>query len=127
MKTPFDQHIERFGPATRIVRLSASGEAEAPAGQPPPTEPVAQAILHGICDEPAPANPWIVNSLQTKEPRLRVQRVLTELGILEVHSDELVIVALIPGVSAKEMQRYCEPTLKISPDVKEMFVVDDEG
>lgn len=61
----------------------------------------------------------IVDSLPSGT-RTRVDRVYSPLGVVDVHADGLVIVELAPGISAIDVQRHAEPTLKISSRVTVM-------
>jgi 3-oxoacid CoA-transferase subunit B len=51
-----------------------------------------------------------------------VHRVITDLAVLDVTPDGLVLRELAPGVSAREVQDKTEPTLKVPSDVVEMIV-----
>ncbi len=50
----------------------------------------------------------------------RARRIFTPLGVLEASDEGLVIVELAPGICATDLQRFSEPTLKISAAVVEM-------
>ena len=52
--------------------------------------------------------------------QVRAARVLCEQAVLDVVDGELVIVELAKGVSARDLQARVEPTLLVSPRVKEM-------
>jgi hypothetical protein len=52
---------------------------------------------------------------------LRADLVLCEEAVLEVADEGLVIVELARGVSARDLQARVEPTLLVSPGVKEML------
>jgi 3-oxoacid CoA-transferase subunit B len=49
-----------------------------------------------------------------------VHRVITELAVMDVTSEGLILREVAPGLSAREIQEKTEPTLKIAPDLKEM-------
>jgi 3-oxoacid CoA-transferase subunit B len=49
-----------------------------------------------------------------------VHRVITDLAVLDVTPEGLVLVELAPGVSARDVQERTEPTLKVPHDVKVM-------
>lgn len=51
---------------------------------------------------------------------IHAERVLCEQAVLDVVDGELVIVELAKGVSARDLQARVEPTLMVSPKVKEM-------
>src|SRR5579863_3542809 len=46
-----------------------------------------------------------------------VHRIITELAVLDVTPDGLVLSEVAPGVSAREIQERTEPTLRVSPDL----------
>jgi 3-oxoacid CoA-transferase subunit B len=52
--------------------------------------------------------------------RAVVHRIITELCVIDVTPDGLVLRELSPGVSAREVQERTEPTLKVPSDVVEM-------
>jgi 3-oxoacid CoA-transferase subunit B len=52
--------------------------------------------------------------------RAVVHRIITDLAVLDVTPDGLVLRELSPGVSAREVQEKTEPTLKVPPDVTEL-------
>jgi 3-oxoacid CoA-transferase subunit B len=49
-----------------------------------------------------------------------VHRIITDLAVLDVTPEGLVLLELAPGVSAREVQERTEPTLKVPPDLTEM-------
>jgi 3-oxoacid CoA-transferase subunit B len=49
-----------------------------------------------------------------------VHRIITDLCVLDVTSEGLVLLELAPGVSAREVQEKTEPTVKIPPELTEM-------
>ncbi len=49
-----------------------------------------------------------------------VHRIITDLCVLDVTPDGLVLKELAPGVSAKEVQEKTEPEVKAGPDLTEM-------
>ena len=51
-----------------------------------------------------------------------VHRVITDLCVLDVDQDGLVLRELAPTVSKEEVQAQTEPTLRIAPDLKTMDV-----
>jgi len=51
-----------------------------------------------------------------------VHRVITDLCVLDVERDGLVLRELAPNVSKEEVQSQTEPTLRIAPDLKTMDV-----
>ena len=77
------------------------------------------AVLDELSEQP----PGLVRAAAKATTKAR--RVFTRLGVLEVRDEGLVIVALAPGVSATDLQRFSVPTLKLTAAVKEM--VQDEG
>ncbi len=53
---------------------------------------------------------------------LQIERFFCDLGVLEPRGEQLVIVALAPGVSAVELQALVEPLLMITHEVEEMVL-----
>ena len=49
-----------------------------------------------------------------------VDMIVTELGVIEVTSEGLVLTETAPGVTAADVQKATEPTLRLSPDLKTM-------
>ena len=49
-----------------------------------------------------------------------VHRIITDLAVLDVTPEGLVLRELAPGVTAREVQEKTEPTLKVPPDVTEI-------
>jgi 3-oxoacid CoA-transferase subunit B len=65
--------------------------------------------------------PKILNQCQLPLTGRRVvHRILSDLAVLDVTPDGLVLRELAPGVSAREVQDRTEPTIKVPPDVTEM-------
>jgi 3-oxoacid CoA-transferase subunit B len=54
--------------------------------------------------------------------RAVVHRIITDLAVVDVTPEGLVLRELAPGVSAREVQEKTEPTLKVPHDVVEMKV-----
>jgi 3-oxoacid CoA-transferase subunit B len=51
-----------------------------------------------------------------------VHRIITDLAVIDVMPEGLVLRELSPGLSAREVQEKTEPTLLISPDIKEIGI-----
>ena len=49
-----------------------------------------------------------------------VHRIITDLAVLDVTDEGLILRELAPGVSAREVQERTEPTLKVPSDITEM-------
>ena len=49
-----------------------------------------------------------------------VHRIISDLAVLDVTPEGLVLRELAPGVSAREVQERTEPTLRLPPDLTEM-------
>jgi len=76
-------------------------------------------VLMEHCDEDGA--PRIVRMCTAAtQGRGLVGRVLTELAAIDVSPDGLILREVAPGVSARDVQDHTEPTLKVSPDLKEM-------
>jgi 3-oxoacid CoA-transferase subunit B len=51
-----------------------------------------------------------------------VHYIVTDLAYIEVTPDGLTLREVAPGVSADEVQRFTEPRLRISPEIREMRI-----
>jgi len=49
-----------------------------------------------------------------------VDTIVTELGVIEVTPEGLLLTEVAPGVTPEEVQKYTEPKLRIAPDLKTM-------
>jgi 3-oxoacid CoA-transferase subunit B len=54
--------------------------------------------------------------------RAVVHRIITDLAVLDVTPEGLVLRELAPGVSARDVQAKTEPTIKVPPDVTEVKI-----
>ncbi|APR81126.1 Succinyl-CoA:3-ketoacid-coenzyme A transferase subunit B [Minicystis rosea] len=52
--------------------------------------------------------------------RAVVHRIITDLAVIDITPEGLILRELAPGVSAREVQEKTEPTLKVPSDVTEM-------
>src|SRR6202142_1526949 len=51
-----------------------------------------------------------------------VHRIITDLALIDVTADGLVLREVAAGISAREVQERTEPTLRVGPDLKTMAV-----
>jgi acetate CoA/acetoacetate CoA-transferase beta subunit len=51
----------------------------------------------------------------------QVNRIITEMGVIDVTSDGLVLIEIHPEFSVEQVQAATEATLIISPDLKPML------
>jgi 3-oxoacid CoA-transferase subunit B len=51
-----------------------------------------------------------------------VHRIVTELAVIDVTPEGLILREVAPGISAREIQERTEPTLRVSPDLSTMSV-----
>ena len=49
-----------------------------------------------------------------------MHRIITDLAVIDVTPDGLVLREVAPGVSAREVQERTEPTLIVAPALREM-------
>ena len=54
--------------------------------------------------------------------RAVVHRIITDLAVIDVTPDGLILRELAPGISAREVQEKTQPTLKVLPDVGEIRI-----
>jgi hypothetical protein len=92
----------------RATELSARGEVAAPRELPRALRLVA------VLATPVRIVERIAGTTVT------ISRAFSEMGVLDVTADGLVIVELARGVSAIDLQHHAEPTLLISPRVGPM-------
>ena len=68
--------------------------------------------------------PKIVNTCSLPLTGRRVvHRIITDMAVIDVTREGLVLLEVAKGISAKEIQERTEPTLKVSSDLKEMAFV----
>jgi 3-oxoacid CoA-transferase subunit B len=51
-----------------------------------------------------------------------VHRIITEIAVIDVTGDGLVLREVAPGLSARDVQAKTEPTLKVTPDLAEIKI-----
>ena len=56
-----------------------------------------------------------------------VNLIITEMGVIEVVEDGLLLKEIAPGVSVKEVQEATEPELRVSPSLKSMTFENRDG
>ena len=67
--------------------------------------------------------PKIVNACSLPLTGKRVvHQLITDLAVIDVTPEGLVLREVAPGVSAREVQEHTEPTLRVEPDLKTMTV-----
>jgi hypothetical protein len=82
--------------------------------------------VRGPCAAPSARRVWAVLDETTRivrrcvAPVARVERAFGRFGVIDVTRDGLVIVELARGISATDVQKLAEPTLKISSRVNLM-------
>ena len=72
-------------------------------------------VLHGIT---APDGGRIVPECSAAIPGVRAQRILCELGVIDVTADGLIVREVAPGVSAADLQRTTDVVLLAGPDLR---------
>ncbi len=51
-----------------------------------------------------------------------VHQIITDLAVIDVTTEGLVLLETAPGVTAQDVQKFTEPTLRISPNLKTITV-----
>jgi 3-oxoacid CoA-transferase subunit B len=65
--------------------------------------------------------PKIVNTCSLPLTGKRVvHKIITDMAVIDVTREGMVLVEVAKGLSAREVQEHTEPTLKVSSDLKEM-------